>query len=465
MKKLSIKIGAIFFFCILGLESFMFFFLHSALVDSRVGEELNALQARGNSHRSVLQKHFTPESIEHVALMETESTTDVVITDNHSTILGTSNEDEILLHYVQLPNASVPVTGMVVEKNWTKEPYIVTVSPIQQNGQSIGYVYMFQNTETVHSLILRLNQHFLLAGLLTVLLTFLIIAVLSRALTRPLIDMKNATYELSRGNYSISLPKTADDELGDLSRSIERLANELNYLTMERNDFLASISHELRTPLTYIKGYSEIALKRDLPADELKGFLQIISDESNRLNGLIKNLFELAKIDRNSFHIDQDWVNFPKLLNRIQLKLQPAFQEREMELLIHCRPELMIWADAERMEQVLLNLLDNSMKYSTAGGVTMITVDVIDQEVVILVSDRGKGIPASELSHVFDRFYRVDKSRTRSLGGSGLGLAIVKELVLAHDGEISVTSKEEEGSTFKIVLKGGHHDANDTTSR
>jgi signal transduction histidine kinase len=463
LKKLSIKLGAIFFLCILGLESFMFFFLHSALVESRIQEELNALQARGNSHRAILENHFTPETITHVALMETESTTDVVVTDADLQILGSSSKNEQLIDNVTLPSKEIPQEGVIIENDWETEPFISTVSSLENEGEIIGYVFMFQDTETVHSLIKRLNQHFLLAGFLTVGLTLFIIALLSKAITKPLINMKDATFQISQGNYSISLPETGNDELGDLAKSIESLAHDLTFLTQERNDFLASISHELRTPITYIKGYTEIVMKRELSEEERRNYLAIILEETNRLNDLIKQLFDLAKMDQNSFLIEKMEVNIKEILEKVESKLAPAFKEKGMTLHISCQKDFFLHADPIRMEQIFLNLLDNSMKYSSNGGSTSVRVELRKNQLYVTIRDTGNGIPEEDLPHIFNRFYRVDKSRTRMLGGAGLGLSIVKELVNKHDGTITVKSQIQQGTEFQMMFRGAWSDENDLT--
>lgn len=442
----------------------MFFFLHSALVESRIQEELNALQARGNSHRAILEKHFTTETIAHVALMETESTTDVVVVDTKLLILGSSNQSEELEDYLRLPSKEIPQEGMIIEKDWETGPFIATVSPLKNEDEMIGYVFMFQDTETLHSLIKRLNQHFLLAGLFTIGLTVFIIALLSKALTKPLIKMKDATFQISQGNYSISLPKTGNDELGDLAKSIESLAHDLNYLTQERNDFLASISHELRTPLTYIKGYTEVVLKRELSEEERRGYLAIILEETNRLNDLIKQLFELAKMDQNSFVIEKSEVNIKAMLEKLKVKLAPAFKEKGMALHVECHKEIYLLADPIRMEQIFLNLLDNSLKYSSAGGETSVYAELRKNQLFVTISDKGNGITEEDLPLIFNRFYRVDKSRTRLLGGSGLGLSIVRELVNKHDGTITVKSKIQEGTEFEMIFKGAWSHENNSTS-
>ncbi|MCM3588347.1 HAMP domain-containing histidine kinase [Mesobacillus maritimus] len=453
MNKLSIKIGIIFFFIIFSLEIFMFFFLHTSIVDSRVEEELSALQARGNSHRNILEKQFDAETISHVTLMESEANTEVVITDATGNVLDSSHQISNFKKYVNVIDSSIPRAGLVVEEHWKKEPYIATVSPIEQNGEMSGYVFMFQDTQSVHALIDRLNEHFLLAAIISISLTVIIIFFLSKALTKPLIKMKDATSQISKGNFDVTLAIKGNDELADLSQSIQLLANDLKYLKQERNEFLASISHELRTPLTYLKGYTDILLKRKLPIEEQQKYLTIIREESNRLSVLIKDLFELAKIDKNTFMIEKQPIPLHEFLTSIERKLAPAFSERNMIFTIQCPTNLFLRADPARLEQIILNLLDNAMKYSEEGSETTIKVSKNKHSVHLAVTDQGKGIPAEDLPYLFNRFYRVDKSRTRSLGGTGLGLAIVKELVDQHGGAISVKSELGKGTEFLLTFK------------
>ncbi|MCS0790200.1 HAMP domain-containing histidine kinase [Cytobacillus firmus] len=462
MNKLSMKLGLLFFLILFGLETIMFFFLHSTLVESRVEEELIALQTRGNSHRAILEKHFDENTISHVALMESEANTDVAITNSNNEILGASVDSSLIQGYIERPITSSVREGKTIEDNWKEEDYISTVSPIEQDGVLIGHVYMFQDTAWIQSLISRLNEQFLIAGFIAVIFTITIIIFLSKALAKPLIKMKEATSQISSGDFSVSLPKTGDDELGDLARSIQLLADDLNYLREERNEFLSSISHELRTPLTYIKGYADIVQKRNLSTDERNQYLSIILEETNRLSDMVKNLFDLAKIDKNTFDIKKRPIDLKDFMKKIETKFSPAFNEKGMLLSVICRESITISADASRLEQIIFNLLDNAIKYSSAGDKTTISINRTKEHVTINIKDTGRGISEEELPFIFNRFYRVDKSRARALGGTGLGLAIVKELVHAHGGTISVCSSEGDGTEFEIVFKGETESENNT---
>lgn len=431
----------------------MMLFLHLSLTNSRVDEELTNLQTTGNSHRKILEQNFEKETLSHIVLMESRDNTDVVITDRTGKILATSSQHLDIKAYLQKLGASVPYDGRVLENNWQDEKYIATVSPIQKQQKTIGYVFMFQNTDSIHALMERLNKHFLIVGLVSGLVTIVVIIVLSRKLARPLIEMKEATLKMSNGDFTVDLSTNGQDELSDLANAIQLLSDDLNHLREERKEFLSSIAHELRTPITFIKGYTDILYKRDLSERDRQKYLRIIIEETNRLSRLIKELFDLAKMDENAFVINKECLHLDDFVASIEAKLRPAFHEKHIDLFVQCEAGLTLLADTIRLEQIILNLLNNALTYCSSGDSTFLQVERNNDCVSIIIKDTGKGIPQKDLPYIFERFYRVDKSRTRANGGLGLGLAIVKELVQAHGGEITVVSEENKGTTFKLLFK------------
>ncbi|MGG1398780.1 ATP-binding protein [Bacillus salipaludis] len=451
--KISIKLGLWFFFCILVIEIFSMFFLHNNLVHSQVHQELGSLQARGNSHRAVLEITSDSATLHHIGLMESHTDTEVVITNTIGDILLSSSKiNRSMRTILNKPIDNLPRNGRVLQSDWQKEQYIATVTSFNKGGEKAGYVYMFKNTDEVQKLISQLNKHFLLASILILIFMIITIFFLSKALTKPLISMKEATKKLSKGDFSVTLPPPSRDELGELAQSIQTLANDLNYLKQERNEFLASISHELRTPLTYIKGYADIAKRKELSETDRAQYLDIIQEESEHVSLLLNELFDLAKLDHNTFSISKEKVNISDFLQSIFNKVLPAFKSNKIKLQLACPKNLSFVLDPIRFEQVLLNLLDNSRKYSKENTTTIIKVFEENEVIQLSIKDQGIGIPEEDLPHIFDRLYRVDKSRSRSTGGYGLGLAIVKQLVEAHGGEISVESQVGHGTSFKIIL-------------
>lgn len=437
------------------IEFFSMIFLHNTLVHSQVEQELQALQARGNSHREVLEINSDPATLHHIGLMESHTDTEIIITNTKGEILlSSSNIDQNMRDILNKPIHNLPKNGRIIQADWQKEKYISTVTEVDMNGKKFGYVYMFKKTDEIQKLISELDRHFLFASMIIFFFMLITIFILSNVLTKPLISMINATKKLSKGDFSVSLPKPSNDELGELSHSIQVLANDLNYLRAERNEFLASISHELRTPLTYIHGYVDIARRKGLDETERNQYLDIIYEESERVTTLLKELFELAKLDHNSFSIRKETVDICSFLSSIYEKVLPAFKNKGIELKLVCSESLYFDLDPSRFEQVIFNLLDNSLKYSQEGSSTYLQAIEKNGDIQITINDQGEGIPQKDLPYIFDRLYRVDKSRSRSTGGFGLGLSIVKQLVEANGGEISVESSTgpHHGTCFIIVL-------------
>ncbi|KQU08286.1 histidine kinase [Bacillus sp. Leaf13] len=442
------------FVCIFLIETVSMIYLHNKVVHSRINQELESLKSRGNSHRDVLEISYDNSTLHHIGLMESHTDTDVVITNTKGDILLSSEKVNSGMKKILKKDLSqVPRKGLIIQSSWKEERYIATVTPFNSDKVNEGYVYMFKNTGDVKDLISQLNKHFLFATLLLLFFMLITIYFLSKALTRPLITMKEATTKLSKGNFSVSVPVRSKDELGELAQSIQSLANELNYLKKERNEFLASISHELRTPLTYIKGYADIARRKDLDIPERTQYLEIIHEESKRLNSLLDELFNIARMDVNTFTISKETVPLSSFLQSVYEKVLPAFTNKNIQLNLECKDNLFMDIDPSRFEQVLLNLLDNALKYSNEYTVTTIKATESIGSISISIIDQGVGIPRADIPHVFDRLYRVEKSRARATGGFGLGLSIVKQLVEVQGGTISVKSSIEQGTCFTIIFK------------
>ncbi|MBD7938424.1 HAMP domain-containing histidine kinase [Cytobacillus sp. Sa5YUA1] len=458
MKNLSVKLGLLFFLIIFTLELFLFFFLHSSLVESRVEEELFSLQSRGDAHKDTLRTSFEADTIQHVALMEREASTDVIVTNLKGSVLASS----LSLDMKKIISSGMKLQNGVVENDWENQPYIVTVSSIPNQG----YVFMFQNTNSIQTLIDRLNNHFFITGLITAFLTIVIIILLSIALVRPLNKMKEATIQIKSGDFSISLPDIGNDELGKLAKTINLLASELKHLKQERSQFLANISHELKTPLTYLKGYADIVQRKELPIEEREKYLSIIQEEAKRINTLVEDLFELAKIDQYGFKMKKQPIHLSDFLAHLHHKFEPAFHHQSMRLHVEMPKEnIIVNIDSARVEQILYNLLDNSLKYSQTATETTLKIWTNTNDLYISIVDNGSGIQEKDLPHIFKRFYRGTYSNHSSNVGSGLGLSIVKELVNAHNGDITVKSNAKTGTTFTIMLKGAVLNEKDTFSR
>ncbi|WP_459499160.1 two-component system histidine kinase PnpS [Bacillus sp. C1] len=228
---------------------------------------------------------------------------------------------------------------------------------------------------------------------------------------------------------------------------------ELKKLEQMRKDFLANVSHELKTPITSIKGFSETLLDGAMENQQFcQHFLHIILKESERMQGLIEDLLDLSKIEQQGFKLDMGIVNIKGLLEEIQMVLDKKSQDKDIVLQLDINKPISVIGDPSRLQQIFINLINNAIVYTPSGGAVSVTLFEDDRSAYIKVSDTGIGISNEEIPRIFERFYRVDKARSRNTGGTGLGLSIVKHLVEAHQGTITVDSNVGEGTTFTVSL-------------
>lgn len=228
---------------------------------------------------------------------------------------------------------------------------------------------------------------------------------------------------------------------------------ELKKLEQMRKDFLANVSHELKTPITSIKGFSETLLDGAMDNKKFcEHFLRIILKESERMQGLIEDLLDLSKIEQQGFKLSMGTVDMKGLLEDIHMVLDNKAGEKEISLQVNTLKRVSVIGDPSRLKQIFINLMNNAIVYTPAGGIVSVELAEDKYNAYIKVSDTGIGISKDEIPRIFERFYRVDKARSRNTGGTGLGLSIVKHLVEAHHGTITVDSEVGEGTTFTVVL-------------
>ena len=224
----------------------------------------------------------------------------------------------------------------------------------------------------------------------------------------------------------------------------------------ERRLFVSNVSHELRTPLTSVKSYLEALDEGALSEPVAPDFIKVSLDETNRMMRMVTDLLHLSRIDNATSHLDVELINFTAfitfILNRFD-KMRGPDEEKKYEL-VRDYPITSVWIeiDTDKMTQVIDNILNNAIKYSPDGGKITVTMKTTDDQMILSISDQGLGIPKQDLPRIFDRFYRVDRARSRAQGGTGLGLAIAKEIIKQHKGFIWAKSEYGKGSTFTIVL-------------
>ena len=276
--------------------------------------------------------------------------------------------------------------------------------------------------------------------------------IFSRSIIAPIRDMTAASQRIANGHYDERVNSRGSDELGQLADRFNQMAEQLEQVESMRRRLIGDVTHELRTPLTAIKGSAEGLIDGILPAtDETYGQIHA---EAERLNRLVDDLQELSRVEARAYQLDFRDLDASMLIQTVIKRMQFQFDEKRVTLTINLPPHpVMLHADEDRIVQVLTNLVGNALQYTPKNGEVTISLESTGNEARFSVKDTGIGIPPDHLPHIFDRFYRVDKSRSRAHGGSGIGLTIAKHLVEAHAGKIWAESAGEgKGSTFVFTL-------------
>jgi signal transduction histidine kinase len=296
------------------------------------------------------------------------------------------------------------------------------------------------------------DQSLLISGFAALAAAVVVSLFVSRRIVEPLQELSFTSRRLARGYYHERTYIRSDDELADLSHSINQLAEALELTEQRRLALLADVAHELRTPLTTIEGYMEGLIDGVIkPEDRIFAMIQ---HEAVRLKWLIEELALLSRAEAGELRVTPRPTALPKLFEHVAAQFQPQFSAKHVHLNVKLPPDLPdVLADPDRMEQIMINLLSNALRYTPAGGTVMLSAEAHDFFVQLGIRDSGIGIPAEHLPHIFERFYRVDKSRARQSGGTGIGLTIARHLVYAQGGEIWVESEGiGRGATFFVTL-------------
>lgn len=283
----------------------------------------------------------------------------------------------------------------------------------------------------------------------------------SKSITSPINQMQDVAQRIARGDFDRKVKVKSKDELGKLAKSLNIMADELqqkieNLKKMDRvrTDFVANVSHELKTPLTLIKGYTETLEDRVIDDKErAQKFISIIKDHTNRLENIINDLLSLSELELSKNSIDKTNLDLKSLIDEVAMGFGHALDVKKLTLSIGSQgKDFKIPADKDKIEQVFVNLIDNAIKYTKDSG--KIEISLLEQQnsITVTVEDNGIGIAAEHLDRVFERFYRVDKARSRELGGTGLGLGIAKHIVQAHNGTIKIESQIEKGTRVLVTL-------------
>jgi len=436
--------------------AFIFHFIYSNLYYRDVEEQIDELSSRyANAMTSVedsqvLQMFVTLASFTNNEIFIVDRTGTIVIDSGITGIVTGEKIPE--KERMQLES------GNPVYKEFhflpSTERYLVSGKPIFNESSFQGGIFVMSSLDAIDHSIAQVKRFTLLTSIVAFLIGAGFIFMLSRKISAPLIEMEEATRKISKGDLKTRVNIHSNDEIGQLAKAINDLAVELDRFRSNRQEFFANISHELRTPLTYVQGYANV-LKQELytSEEEKKQYLAIIADESQRLIHLINDLFDLSKAEEGQLVLEHKKVDLVNIILSVMNKVMLKANEKGLEIQkIIPDQAVYMYGDEKRLEQIFINLLENAIRYTEKGGILIRVENLPNQRIKCSVSDSGIGIPEEDLPYIFERFHRVEKSRSRDYGGTGLGLSIAKKLVELHHGTITVHSELGKGTTFEITF-------------
>ncbi len=390
-----------------------------------------------------------------------------LLTDLDGTVMSCSDR-EFRCHHLgkQIDSAiisSIAETGSYSQLSnlggfFTETHYVAALPIMSVGGYSVGYVFSSSNASSFISVWNRLFEIFFISTLIIMALTLIISFIMSRSQARPVHEMARAARRFAHGDFSVRVSGDKQpDEIGALAASFNQMAESLELAEQRRSDFLANVSHELKTPMTSISGFADGILDGTIPPENQRQYLETISSETKRLNRLVRRMLELSRMQTLSVEeIRKNSFDACELLVETLLVFEKKITDKNLEVAVEVPDDgMMVCGERDAINQVIYNLLENAVKFATPGTELSLSVFKQGNKAYVSIKNRGETISEDELSLIFERFHKSDRSRSMDRDGVGLGLYIVKTIIGSHGEDIAVTSRD--GVTefvFSLTLKG-----------
>jgi signal transduction histidine kinase len=347
-----------------------------------------------------------------------------------------------------LKGESTTQTYFLREHGWV----MYCTAPITYEGEIIGAVLVSSSLNNIYNTIIQIRNRITTYSLIISIFIAVFSFVLSGYLTKPIKELIYVIKKMSMGHLNQRVRAVGNSEFAQLGRAFNVMSERLEGLDKARYEFVANASHELKTPLSSMKILTESLLHQDINDIVIfKEFMRDINSEIDRLTAIINDLLTLVQIDKQDGLLKRENIYLNELIGNTIRTLKPLADNKKIMLQFIQKQDVYVLGDALKLQLAFSNLIDNGIKYTEKGKVT-VTLYYSGEQAVVEVADTGVGIPQEDIKHVFDRFFRIDKARSRATGGTGLGLSIVHNIILIHGGNISVESSEGIGSKFIVTL-------------
>lgn len=363
---------------------------------------------------------------------------------DYETLIGKEEREQLLL--------GEPVLKSGYEERFDRKILSAAI-PLLDNRRLEGIIYLYVPLAKISELTVDFSFLWLLGGIAFIIIAAFLGFKMLHKLMRPIAAMREAAEKVSRRDYSARVEIQSKDEIGQLANTFNHMSESIQREDEKKREFLADVSHELRTPISYIKGYSE-ALETGLVKnpDEQGKYLRLINREAGRMAKIVADLLDLSRLDAEEYSLVKSPIVLSQLLEDFILKYDSILMEKKISLLLELDADIIINGDEGRLEQIFQNIIDNAIRYTDEGGEISIKLSKHSFGSLVEIHDSGIGIPEEDIEKLTERFYRVNKARSRVDGGTGLGLAIAAKLVKLHEGKLEIQSKLGEGTNVKIFF-------------
>lgn len=391
-------------------------------------------------------KSIIVSSSENVQVQIIDTDGAIIADSENSVSVGTKLNDPDVINVLKGQQS----TKWIAKTQLSHEPAIFVSHHLTVDNNVVGVVRLISSLSGVNAVMVKIMHVLAGVGTVILLIVLLLSYLLSTTIIKPVKEITVAAEQIAQGKLDVRVPKRYDDEVGKLAVTLNHMAEELSKHKKLTEDFISSTSHELRTPLTSIKGWaSTLNTGNFTDMTEVKEGLKIIENETDRLALLVNDLLDFSKLTSKKTSLGLEAVDVGEFLCEIRNQMNPRAQRKGIFLGIDIEDDLaLIKADRNRLKQVMINILDNSLKYSQEGGRIMISCRSKDNGILISVEDSGIGIPEEDLPRVKEKFYKV----STSFSGNGLGLAICDEIINLHNGKLDISSVLGEGTKVDIYL-------------
>ena len=433
-------------------------------------QSMEGLKNDGNAIAALASAYYTEGSLTHedflvnLSFVSQVSQADAVICDSTGRLVLCSRAPFGCIHQgMQISGdflsevfqtGCVTTTG-IIQGLYEDERFVTAVPITDANGYGVGIVIVSTPMAQVTEILQKISDTYLFVSVLAVCLAVVIISLLARYQSKPLKDLAKAAHDFGHGNLDarVQVDPRCSEEVQDLALAFNNMASSLQQSEYQRQEFVANVSHELKTPMTTISGFVDGMLDGTIPPERFPHYMQMVSDETKRLSRLVRSMLDISRLqDQDIPPEKKSRFDLQELVGQVLITFEQKIDGKNLNVDVDfpVHPTY-TWASPDYITQVIYNLLDNAVKFCPQGGDLGLKISTGTDKLYVSVSNSGETIPASELPLVFDRFHKLDKSRSQNRDGWGLGLYIVKTIVCRHGEDISVTSQNGV-TTFTFTL-------------